>query len=751
MSKKKTKGYLKKYKIVKADYGQGGNANVHICSHIDEGYQVALKELLVKKSDEKKTRFCDEIQIMLQYGSVIDGIIPILDYSKEEFWYTMPIATSAMEHIKNNNLDIVQIIDGIIQLTDTLILLHNKGISHRDIKPSNIYYYKDRYCLGDFGLVDHPDNSHTHTKSDRGLGAIFTIAPEMKRNPKGADGTKADVYSLSKTLWMFLTLDEKGFDGPYNFLDESYSLRFNSKYEKIHLVELEKLLLSSTMNAPEDRPTIEAFKMQLTEWKQIYQNEEASQLSDWNFLHEYLFKGTTPDSTSWSKTDDIVKVLNIIGSIPAYNHLFFSDGGGLDFNKTEKAGEKGCIYIYAQGFWNVVKPKRLYFNGFDDFTWNYFLLELEELSPIFEGNDASYEYLVEDYPGHYVYVDYPQYGVYDYDKGDKLPEGAKEVYRYLKGKFLIVLKYGPYNSIQTTYDGRHGDCNSDEFRKYIDEIINIIEKGKERGYTQEEVLEIPDIRKNPFRKNDKLDNLSLLDITKPSPNKFIEENFQSWSFSDIIDISTPQQSNNIIFYFKFEGIVSFLLKSSSFFLSNDGKIKNIVHTSYNEMYTCSDRNDAIKVQRIVNDKIREICETNGFDDAGYENYFSIKLVRNGIPNHLFTREEIKLLLKEADDRQTNQLVIDENGYAKLVNDPQVGKLYPVRHESWSAGNLYVGKYSSLSHLEETYISLLEGWLCYLETGNIFFQDSIESEYDEDELIRRIKTHYLCAEANTIII
>ena len=49
--------------------------------------------------------------------------------------------------------------------------------------------------------MDFPDNDD-FTKSDRGLGAIFTIAPEMKRNPKPADASKADVFSLAKTLWM---------------------------------------------------------------------------------------------------------------------------------------------------------------------------------------------------------------------------------------------------------------------------------------------------------------------------------------------------------------------------------------------------------------------------------------------------------------------------------------------------------------------------------------------------------------------
>jgi hypothetical protein len=51
--------------------------------------------------------------------------------------------------------------------------------------------------------------------------------------------------------------------------------------------------------------------------------------------------------------------------------------------------------------------------------------------------------------------------------GKQLPDNYKVVNRYLKGKFLIILKSGPYNKINSTYDGRHGMCSSDEFRSYI--------------------------------------------------------------------------------------------------------------------------------------------------------------------------------------------------------------------------------------------------------------------------------------------
>ena len=49
----------------------------------------------------------------------------------------------------------------------------------------------------------------------------FEKSLEDYRKERGGKLCITDVYSIAKTLWMFLLLDEKGFDGQYNFLDET--------------------------------------------------------------------------------------------------------------------------------------------------------------------------------------------------------------------------------------------------------------------------------------------------------------------------------------------------------------------------------------------------------------------------------------------------------------------------------------------------------------------------------------------------
>lgn len=111
---------------------------------------MALKELY-NKGAEKKVRFINEIHIVKESAATVSGIIPIIDFNEEEYWYTMPIATHIQDYVKEHTIS--DIVLGVIQLAETLEKLHEKNISHRYIKPSNIYYFDNRYSFGDFGLL----------------------------------------------------------------------------------------------------------------------------------------------------------------------------------------------------------------------------------------------------------------------------------------------------------------------------------------------------------------------------------------------------------------------------------------------------------------------------------------------------------------------------------------------------------------------------------------------------------------------
>ena len=128
----------------------------------------------------------------------------------------------------------------------------------------------------------------------------------------------------------------------------------------------------------------------------------------------------------------------------------------------------------------------------------------------------------------------------------------------------------------------------------------------------------------------------------------------------------------------------------------------------------------------------------------YHQCFSISFRRHGIPSHLFEKSEIETAMRNADDRHNNQLVVDEDGYVKIISDNKDGMLYPVRLECWNAGNNYVGKFSKLCTLDEDYKYCLHGWLRYLQTGQKQYMDYLAEEIEEDSLISQIKEFYVSA-------
>ena len=745
------------YDVIK-ELGEGGNAIVFHVNDKSTNKSLALKELY-NKSTEKKVRFINEIHLAKESAATVPGIIPIIDFNEEEYWYTMPIATQIQDYVREHA--ICDIVLGFIQLSETLEKLHEKEISHRDIKPSNIYFFNSRYSFGDFGLVDFPDNPDDFTKSNKGLGAIFTIAPEMKRNPKHADGKKADVFSLAKTLWMLLSGDDKGFDGVYNYLDKSHSLRYVGKYRNTHLVELDELLKDSTENDPNLRPNIKEFKERLNVWINVYSDGSKAQASDWNFLNKQLFGLNSPESSSWRDINKIVEVLNTVGMTPAYNHMLFSDCGGLDFSYAKLAPEKGCIYIHDTfSFCFVVKPKCLFYEGFNtNYKWNYFLLELDRLNPIFKENEVvGYEYLVEDKPAHYIDATYADYGVYDYDNGAPLPLGYKKVRRYIDGKFLIVMKSGPYNKISGTYDGRHGLCSSSDFRDYIDNLVklhsDIIDKVKQNEQLskvddeeiERRILNLSTFNRNPFNKHVAFSSQKNDIKNKNEEQKsksYIQDNYTSWTFKAILeyeDITITQ----IKYFFKL------IIPTHSFnffdesekYICKDGCIKDLKSNTDDDCYYIYDRVKAINMRNNFQKAINQILYQDGLCPLEeYENCISIEFIKCGKPSHLFSKQEIGNEMRKADDRVNNRLVIDEDGYARVIKHDEFGNLYPVRHESWHAGNIYVGRYSKLSTLHDDYISSLQGWLLYLKTGRGQYMDYVHDNQDEEELLNEISQYY----------
>lgn len=739
-----------KYTTIKK-LDRGGNAQVVLVVD-NEKNEFALKPLCpeyVKKSSDKRKRFLREVDVMRNELRDLSGVIPIIDFSEEGYWYVMPIAEKSMDVMKKKKMDLNQRIVAFQTIADTLRVIHSRGITHRDIKPANILYYKDHFCFCDFGLCRVKDSKLTEKRDN--IGAKFTIAPEMRRDSKHSDPYKADVYSMGKTLWMFLTENEDAFDGTYSPIEEGIGLHFFKQYRDSNIADIEFLLEDATKNNPDDRPTIDEFCCRLSNWVNVSNSKDYAsiQRSELRMIKHYLSLSCEVNSLTITNPKEIVKALNYFRLTPILNHMLYPRGGGLDFDSAEEVYETGCIALHSQlGIIDILKPKQFVFESLDDYNWFYFLLEADNLKPVLSSDDVISEELVEDIPGHYCNaIDYV-YGVYDYDSGIKLPQSARRVERYCSGTFLILPKLGYYNQQPSTYDGRQNNCTAEEFKVYMQKLKKIADECEQKGYSFHQIVRLLDKIPNPFSRSDYDDRLVESEKIVFPPKTFILDAVRSIDVSNnLAKIKDKWSPATFAVYVTGEGLkcsdslVYYYEDQVQWFLCNDGKIHQTTWGD-KQVLKLHDRNEANSLIKEVDSAINDLYHEAGFENKGFQvAKCKMTVCRTGKPTHMFNKEEIKVLMRSADDRLGNTLVIDEFGFAQIIPGYFDTHTYPVSQETWCSRNNYVGKYSNLSDLERSYEWMLEGWLNYLKRDVAIYMDNSLEELNVSELLKEIKAYY----------
>ena len=703
--------YEAKYTLLEL-LNKGGNAWVCRCMHNETKEEYAIKILQTGKQGEKLSRFANEIAVMRTFGGVENGVLPIIDADAENGWYVMPIAKSIEDYFEETKADIKEKVEAIVNLAQSLETLHEKGITHRDIKPDNIFRYEDQYCFGDFGLCEYPEGEEVYTRTDRQLGARNTIAPEMYNNPQGQDGKKADVYSLAKTLWILLTGETKGFSGPYSSEDSVNAFANFAHLKDQQLAFIELVLQDATNNSPRKRMPLGIFRKALETWTKHKDNSSYIQHYEWYLLMSHITTEAYVDLRHIFDLQQMIYVLNMIANHKILNHVMLPDGGGLDLTYVEDANENGCIYMHLKDQTILARPKALVIATFKKSDWNFIMLETEKQEPVTEKHGEYDEVVVEDKPGHYVSGLYARYGVYDYDSGEKLPEGYRILFRQLKGSFMIVPKQGYYNNITSTYDGRHSDMTGLKLYQYVDELI----KGKDPRPHYEELFD--DIMKGHRR----------------APSAFTKKYIEKVKIALKPAKQTARSRISFAFYIEEQLSNSYtdLLGDRRNFLTNDGEFR-ILEAGDEQVYRVFSRRKAKLMLNTIWKQFKGYYKENGYDFDELDCWIGITLRREGhIEPRRFTLEQIKGLMRAADDRVRNKLVIDEYGQAKIIQKIGDAELYPVTQETWGAGNIYVGKYSTLSEAEQSYQNMLEGWLFYIEHSRHIYVEDSDSEIDELE-------------------
>lgn len=206
--------------------------------------------------------------------------------------------------------------------------------------------------------------------------------------------------------------------------------------------------------------TMEALEREL-----VHANLEDLNLPYWVNIQKKIFSNEIPSTYEWTNLDDIVSVLNIIGSYRGSNQMFYPTGGSFDIESAKLGSEEGCIEIFT-GHVEIVKPKKLIFESFSENSdWNFFRLETESLntSGIYGDRVVSSEELVEIEKGRYICRSYWDEEEFE---GQKIPLSARLVTRHLNGSFVIFSDMCPYHEL-TTIGVKHNELNAEDFLEYI--------------------------------------------------------------------------------------------------------------------------------------------------------------------------------------------------------------------------------------------------------------------------------------------
>ncbi len=200
-------------------------------------------------------------------------------------------------------------------------------------------------------------------------------------------------------------------------------------------------------------------------------NLKIQKYQNWIDIQKAIFSNNIPKHYEWSDITSIIIVLNKICSIQGAHYMFYPTGGGQSLKSANLYYDNNCIELDTGFSVDIIKPKCLSFESFDNPIWNYFRLDLEKLE---QSNTYpnkllnSQEKVVEINSGNYIPIEYWDIDEYD---GDPLPEGSRILIRHLCGSFVFFARFSPYNHERKTDDGRHNNMTASEFRQYIENAI----------------------------------------------------------------------------------------------------------------------------------------------------------------------------------------------------------------------------------------------------------------------------------------
>lgn len=214
----------------KADY-QGGNGRILFT----DDHLYAVKILKRINDLERYKRFAREVEAVKNIGRAVPGaVIPIMfsyipdfDDQKSEndiSYYVMPNCQAGSRMPKEWKYE--EYIKFLLDVSESLLKIHECGYAHRDVKRTNVLKYKGKWLLSDLGC------SYVNGV-ERITGENETVGPkgcpeELERidvSDRKPDALRlyqsSDAFLFAKMIWQSLVGGET-FDGSFVHGDNNY-------------------------------------------------------------------------------------------------------------------------------------------------------------------------------------------------------------------------------------------------------------------------------------------------------------------------------------------------------------------------------------------------------------------------------------------------------------------------------------------------------------------------------------------------
>ena len=208
----KKQKYIGQFRLVE-EIGSGGMGVIYKAHGIRDKTDTAAVKVLkpeLFKDETGRKRFVQEAAIIDKLDH--PNIVKIIQrgQSKDKLFIAMELLQGKTLDVKideEGQVDLKECFHIMIQVSDALVLIHDKEIIHRDLKPSNIMLIRrDRdpnfVKLLDFGIAKMKFQTSI-TRTGILVGSINYMSPEQLANSEFSSAS--DVYSLGVTFYQMIT------------------------------------------------------------------------------------------------------------------------------------------------------------------------------------------------------------------------------------------------------------------------------------------------------------------------------------------------------------------------------------------------------------------------------------------------------------------------------------------------------------------------------------------------------------------